>query len=177
MDEGEGVKLFSGDSSLVKSINKSNILKLIREDAPISRAALAKKTKLTRATVSALVEELITDHLVIEIGVGQSSGGRKPMLLEMNRHAGYVFGIDLRATEIVFIATNLDGESIDKVVFRYEDERDELRTLQQVIKIIQLEVSKLPESPLGLRGIGIGIHGFIEHPTQRILFEIGRAHV
>src|SRR5690554_3489077 len=90
MDEGGAVKIFSGDSSMLKSINKSSILQIIRKAAPISRAALAKQTKLTRATVSALVEELICDHLVIEIGMGESSGGRKPMLLEMNRDAGYV---------------------------------------------------------------------------------------
>lgn len=170
MNEGESVRSHLGDSSLIKSINKSHILQYIRQHAPISRAALAKQTKLSRATVSALVEELITDHLVIEIGVGQSSGGRKPMLLEMNRDAGYVFGIDLRATEIVFIVTNMYGESIDKIVFRYENEKDEQQTLQQVIKMIRLEKCKLPESPLGLCGIGLGVHGFVEFPSNRILF-------
>jgi predicted NBD/HSP70 family sugar kinase len=166
----EKVKFFSGDSSLLKSINKSSLLQIIREDSPISRASLSKQIKLTRATVSALVEELINEHLVIEIGIGESSGGRKPVLLEMNKEAGYVFGIDLRATEILFMVSNLRGERVEKTLYAYEDEKSQRNTLQQVIEIIKLEIDKLPNSPLGLIGIGIGIHGFVEFPTSRILF-------
>ncbi len=90
----------SGDSSLLKAINKEALLKLIRRFAPLSRADLSKRTKLTRATVSALIEELIQGHLVVESGIGSSSGGRKPMLLEINRRGGFVIGADLRATGI-----------------------------------------------------------------------------
>lgn len=143
---------------------------MIRQYAPLSRADLAKKLKLTRATISTLVQELIDDHLVIEIGPGESSGGRKPVLLEMNREAGFVFGIDLRATEILLIIANMYGEIQDHIMFRYEDGHDEQRTLRQVIDIIKLERDKLPHSPLGLLGVGIGIHGFVEYPSHRILF-------
>ncbi|UUZ86978.1 MarR family transcriptional regulator [Paenibacillus sp. P26] len=55
-------------------MNKSTLLGLVRLEGAISRAELAKRTKLTRATVSALVEELIAEHLVVETGTGESSG-------------------------------------------------------------------------------------------------------
>lgn len=155
---------------MLKSINKSSLLQIIREDSPISRATLSKQTKLTRATVSALVEELVNEHLVVEMGIGESNGGRKPMLLEMNREAGFVFGIDLRATEILFIVSNLCGEKVKKTLYSYEDEKNQQNTLQQVIEIIKLEIDKLPISPLGVVGVGIGIHGFVDFPTSRILF-------
>lgn len=155
---------------MLKSINKSSLLQIIREDSPISRATLSKQTKLTRATVSALVEELVNEHLVVEMGIGESSGGRKPMLLELNREAGFVFGIDLRATEILFMVSNLCGERVEKTLYSYEDEKSQQNTLQQVIEIIKQEIDKLPVSPLGVVGIGIGIHGFVEFPTSRILF-------
>jgi predicted NBD/HSP70 family sugar kinase len=161
---------FSGDSSLLKSINKSTLLKIIRAESPISRADLAKRTKLTRATVSALVEELIRDHLVAEIGIGESSGGRKPMLLEMNRGAGCVFGIDLRANEILFVVTDLLGGRVSVTSYDYKDPLDGNLTFMQLQEIIAAEQAALPESPLGLTGVGIGIHGFVEHPGGRILF-------
>lgn len=160
----------SGDSSFLKSINKSTLLGLIRTQSPLSRADLAKRTKLTRATVSALVEELIQDHLVIEIGIGESNGGRKPMLLEINRQAGFIFGIDLRATEILFLATDLQGDSKMRVAYDYVDAFNQDQTLRQLVEIIALERAKLPASSLGLLGIGIGVHGFVEHASSRIEF-------
>lgn len=164
------MKIVSGDSSWLKSVNKSSILQMIRQHAPLSRADIAKKLTLTRATVSTLVQELIDDHLVIEIGTGVSSGGRKPVLLEMNREAGFVFGIDLRSTEIILVIANMYGEMIDNIMFRYENEHDEQHTLQQVIDIIKHEREKLASTPLGLLGVGIGVHGFVEYPSHRILF-------
>jgi predicted NBD/HSP70 family sugar kinase len=161
---------FSGDSSLLKSINKASLLKIIREDSPVSRADLSKRTKLTRATVSALVEELIQDFLVVEMGIGESSGGRKPVMLEINREAGYVFGIDLRATEILLLITNLQGEKIQKTKIPYNNSTNQEESLEQIIQIIEREREALPVSPLGLTGISIGIHGFVEYPSSQILF-------
>ncbi|WP_217582073.1 helix-turn-helix domain-containing protein, partial [Lysinibacillus sp. GbtcB16] len=79
----------TGDLNLVKKINKSIVLHHIRTDSPISRARIAEMTGLTKATVSSLVNELIESSLVEEIGAGESSGGRKPMMLLFNGTAGY----------------------------------------------------------------------------------------
>lgn len=164
------LKIHSGDSSLLKLMNKSSLLQIIRSEAPISRATLSKQTKLTRATVSSLVEELIQDHFVTEIGMGSSSGGRKPMLLEINREAGFIFAMDLRATDILFIVSNLQGEKLKKSYYPYYNGADSAETLQQIIEMMNKEVKGLTDSALGLVGIGIGIHGFVEYPSSLILF-------
>lgn len=160
----------TGDHSLLKSINRSSVLDLIRRYGPISRADLAKITKLTRATVSAQVEELIAFHWVEETGIGQSSGGRRPTMLEINRSAGYFIGLDLRATEGLLLAVNLIGEPIRKKLFDYQDAHDPEITLKQVAAAVKELHAELPVSPLGLCGVGIGIHGFVEHPGGQILF-------
>ncbi|WP_259617525.1 ROK family transcriptional regulator [Paenibacillus doosanensis] len=160
----------SGDSSLLKSINKSTLLGLVKLHAPISRAELAKRTKLTRATVSALVEELIAEHWIMETGIGASSGGRKPMMLEMNHEAGHIIGVDLRSTNMLFIVTDRGGRIVRKALYPYEQAADAERVLLQLIRLLKRERQALPASPLGLVGVGIGIHGFVEYPSSRILF-------
>jgi len=165
------VQHVSGDSTMLKSMNKTTVLVLIKNEAPISRAELAKRTKLTRATVSALVEELIAEHRVAETGIGHSSGGRKPVMLEFNRQAGFVFGFDLRPTELVLIVTDWGGAHIHKRSFEYTDSTDADRTMKQVADIVREQCGLLPASPLGLMGVGIGIHGFVEYPSSRILFQ------
>ncbi len=73
-----------GTFQWMKSVNKSIILNKIRTDAPISRAQIAKETKLTPPTVSSNVKELIDQGIVIESKLGESQGGRKPTMLLIN---------------------------------------------------------------------------------------------
>ena len=48
----------TGDQTLVRQINLSLIMNILRTDAPISRASLSQKTKLNKTTVSDLINEL-----------------------------------------------------------------------------------------------------------------------
>ncbi|MCZ8512083.1 ROK family transcriptional regulator [Paenibacillus filicis] len=164
----------SGDSSFLKNMNKSTLLNMVRAQRAVSRAELAKRTKLTRATVSALVEELIEEHLVVETGTGESSGGRKPVMLELNASAGCVIGIDLRVTNLLMLVTDMRGVVLKKQVISYDSDPGGAagpdRRLNQIIGVLEEAVIALPESPLGLIGVGVGIHGFVEYPSGRIAF-------
>ncbi len=54
------------------------------EKGPISRVDISKITKLTRSTVSSIVDYLIKKDLIKEIGLTFSGVGRKAILLELN---------------------------------------------------------------------------------------------
>ncbi|WP_369404822.1 MarR family transcriptional regulator [Piscibacillus salipiscarius] len=77
---------------------------------PISRASIAERTQLNKGTVSSLVNELVEDKIVTETGPGQSSGGRRPIMLLFNSNAGYSIGIDIGVNYLLGILTNLNGE-------------------------------------------------------------------
>ena len=73
------------NQQLIKSTNIKNLFLLIQKNAGISRAALAKATHLSKATVSVLVDELIGRGYVIDCGTGTSlTTGRKPNTLTVN---------------------------------------------------------------------------------------------
>ena len=72
---------------VVKKENKSLVLDTIKKSAPISRATIATETGLNKGTVSSLVSDLINDHLIYESGPGESSGGRRPVMLLFNEEA------------------------------------------------------------------------------------------
>src|SRR5207244_11070811 len=71
----------------IRDINRQIVLNYVREREPISRAEIARETELQRSTVSAIVDCLIGEGLVEEIGAGESTGGRRPTLLRL-RTAG-----------------------------------------------------------------------------------------
>jgi predicted transcriptional regulator len=101
--------ILKADKTLIKKINNSSILKIIREKGPISRADIAKITALNPATVSSNVSALLESGIVIETGSGESSGGRKPILLELKTDAFHVIGVDIGMSKVMTAVTDLDG--------------------------------------------------------------------
>ncbi|UJF32968.1 ROK family transcriptional regulator [Paenibacillus hexagrammi] len=151
----------TGDLNLVKKINKSIVLHHIRTNSPISRARIAEVTGLTKATVSSLVNELIESSLVEEIGVGQSSGGRKPMMLLFNGTAGYAIGLDLGVQDCLAVLTDLTGKVIEEYIIEHNND-----SVDNVVNVLKSCISELigraPESVYGIVGIGIGLPGICD---------------
>ncbi|MCF2650599.1 ROK family transcriptional regulator [Niallia circulans] len=148
------------NQQLVKKENKSLCLNLIKNTAPISRAEIAQQTGLTKGTVSSLVSELLDKQLIYESGHGESSGGRRPVMLLLNEHAGYSIGIDLGVNYILGILTDLQGKIIHRINEKYVNLTFE-DTLQIIKNIITTLMDIAPESPYGVIGIGIGAPGII----------------
>lgn len=73
------------DQAFVKKVNQKLLLKEILKNSPISRAKLSEMTGLNKSTVSSQVSTLMKENLVFEIGQGQSSGGRRPVMLVFNK--------------------------------------------------------------------------------------------
>lgn len=151
----------TGDQSLVKQINKSIVFHTIKNKGPISRAQISKETGLNKATVSTMVSELIQETFIQEIGAGQSSGGRKPVLLYFNQHAGYAIGIDLGVNYILGVLTDLSGNVIGEVTNKLKDRTIDYVT-EKIFTVIESLIKQAPESPYGIVGIGIGVPGQVD---------------
>lgn len=83
------------NQQLIKNTNLKLLYNSIFENRGISRAALAKKTGLSRTAVSALIDELTENGFLYDSGTGDSAGvGRKPNCLELcsGNHYIAVFG-------------------------------------------------------------------------------------
>ncbi|MFD0620268.1 ROK family protein [Paenibacillus sp. GCM10027629] len=158
----------TGDQFLVKKINKSIVLDTIREHSPISRAAVSKMTGLNKGTVSSLVQELIDNGLILEIGTGKSSGGRKPVMLLFHETAGYAIGVELGVSSIRTLLTNLNGEMIEEDQ-RPLDTTDRGQVIEGLFSAIQAMIDRAPSSRYGIVGIGIGVPGIVDEKGQ-ILF-------
>ncbi|KPK51098.1 MAG: hypothetical protein AMJ63_13220 [Myxococcales bacterium SG8_38_1] len=83
------------------------ILNLLWRQREISRAELARRTSLSRSTVSAIVTDLLGTGLVEETRAGVSSGGRRPIMLEFQDQASFIVGIELGATHLSCVLTDL----------------------------------------------------------------------
>lgn len=93
------------------------VLDLIRAARAISRVELAAATGLTAPTISEVVRELITDGLVLEAGRGASTGGKPPVLVQLNTQARYSVGVQLERNTCVIVVVDLAGRPVARTSF------------------------------------------------------------
>ncbi len=151
--------MITGSKELIRDMNSHLILELILQEGTISRAALAKKSGLTKATVSTIVQRLLEQKLVIEVGNDNTSLGRKPILLTFQSSCGYALSIDVNADTISAMICNLKGENCQLRLYRNQAGREEILPLLHLI--VRDMTASLSDTPYGVVGIGLGIHGTV----------------
>ena len=154
-----------GTFQWMKSVNKSIILNKIRTNAPISRAQIAKETKLTPPTVSSNVKELIEQGIVLESQLGESQGGRKPTMLLINHLAFFVIGVDAGPEKINCILVDLAGTIIHRtssILITPITNEKYLAILKDCIHKCMQSTPSVMEKVVG---IGVAMHGVVEVET------------
>lgn len=142
----------------IKTHNRRLILRTIYDQGEISRAEIARITRLTRPTVSSIVAELIDQSLVAETGQTSSSGGKPARLLRLVPDSYYVIGLDLADSEFRGCLVNLRGEIRRRMVVPVPGSHGD-EALALVFKLVDMLISAA-DSPL--LGIGIGTPGLID---------------
>src|SRR3954447_17525526 len=74
------------DRQVMREHNRSVVLDVVRRSGPLPRTEVARRTALAKPTVSAIVDELLAEGVVREVGVGRSTaaGGRPPTYLDFD---------------------------------------------------------------------------------------------
>lgn len=162
------MKTKTWNQHIVKRENKKLVLNSIKEKAPISRADIANITGLNKGTVSSLVSDLINENLINESGPGESSGGRRPVMLSFNKTAGYSIGINLDVNYILGVLTDLDGNIVFENSVKIN--HDKFQVVKEILfEMIDLLIESAPPSPFGIIGIGIAVPGIVNNRGMLLL--------
>jgi len=163
------MKRTSWNQHVVKRKNKEMVLQKIIALAPISRADIAQLSGLNKATVSLLVSELIDEELIFESGPGESSGGRRPVMLLFNEQAGYSIGVDIGVNYTFGIVTDLAGNVIyekNHIINKSLSFDQQILLLKETIRTL---IEQTPPSRYGVIGIGIGVPGIVDNNGKVLL--------
>lgn len=105
-------RLLPADRVLIRGINQSILLNLIRTEAPISRPQLANLSGLSLVTVIKITASLLERNLILERDFAESTGGRKAGLLEINPEGGFVVGLIPQPESLTAVILNLSSELV-----------------------------------------------------------------
>jgi predicted NBD/HSP70 family sugar kinase len=164
-------KIVTGDYRLVKKLNSQIILNLIRINAPISGAELARITKMRPSTIMNILKHLEKKGLILKLGTGNSTklGGRKPILWEICGSYGYVLGIELELNNIQAILLDLKSQLIAKEVIKIE----KFNNIQDIVSNLREIIDSILDSNRVSRrhiiGAGIGVSGLVDSKNGIII--------
>ncbi|MBS6195004.1 MAG: ROK family transcriptional regulator [Clostridiales bacterium] len=158
--------MVTGSRELIRDMNRKLVLETIINEGPLSRAAISKKLGLTKATISAIVQELLDTAYVEEIGSDDTSFGRKPILLRFCRQNGYIFTLDLGVESATLMYCDLLGRNCR--LFQYPLHPNRENILPFLLQILNMHLASLPPTPFGVVGVSLGIHGTVQN--NRITF-------
>jgi predicted NBD/HSP70 family sugar kinase len=135
------------------------VASMLFHDGPSSRAELARRSGLTRVTMSDLVADLAADGVVVEHGMQASTGRGKPgVLVDVDRSGLHVVAIDLSRPEgFVGAVINVLGEDLHRETVPFPSGGSS--SAEQ--SIVGLTERLIAAAPGRILGIGVATPGIV----------------
>ena len=161
----------TGDQQLVKRINRSVLLRLLRAQPGLSRARLSLESGLTKSTVSALVRELLCENWLSEASapVAQTGLGRPSTPLRINGAVRILMGVEIGVQQMRLVCVSLTGEVLASA------QEPLASTLPQPAGTQAARMARqawldLTRNGLQLSGIGVCLPGAVDDTTGVVQF-------
>ena len=119
------------------AVLKQKILGLCINDGDFSLADLSKELGTSIPTTTKLVEELLEEGLLEELGKQGTTGGRRPSIFGLNPSAGYFVGVDIRRKFISYAVTDFKGSTIvyhEQLTYAVQNSEDSFIGLASFLK-------------------------------------------
>lgn len=149
----------------IRDINKRIVLNYIRDRAPISRAEIARETALQRSAVSAIVDSLQETGLIEEIGTGDSTGGRKPTLMQIKSGQPVALGVDVTPRTTTVAIADLSGRVLESESFSTCS--DACMMTRLILESVGGFVEKYKNYKLE---VGISVPGTVDHIAGAVIY-------
>jgi len=159
------MKTFLNNIDSKNQILKLQILSLCINDGNYSIAELSKEINTSIPTTTKLVEELIEDGYIEDLGKQGTNGGRRPSVYGLCPSAGYFVGTDVRKNGISIAITDFKGqliEYIESLPYIVESSENSFRKLSHII-LDQLEKTGISKE--SILAYGFNLSGRVNNET------------
>ena len=158
----------TGNSKFLKAYNETGILDLIRMKQAVSRAELSKETGLSPTAIGAIVSSLMEKEYIHEIGTGESSGGRKPVLLELKPGSWYSVGLDIEVDTVQYVLMDITGQVLHEGSVPLRVNTPEMTVMASEACVRQM-MRKFSIRKERLLGVGISVPGIVDSKSRRVV--------
>ena len=157
----------NGGLSHKNNIIKRNILGYMAKNGDTTLADLTKELKISVPTITKLVQELVDEGIVIDLGKVETPGGRRPNVYGLAHTTIYFAGVNVGRDRMNYVITDLHNN----VIYERTDENFELtdRTncLQTICNNIENFLANCEIERQKIIGLGLCIVGRVNTQQGR----------
>jgi predicted NBD/HSP70 family sugar kinase len=159
----------TGSLETLRRLNRLRVMNALRDEGLISRAEIARRTGLSRSTVSSLVSELQSDGLVIEHSEPAAAhgdhGGRPPILLSFDASAGVGVGIDFDHHHVRVAVSDLSSRILAERAQALDTDHLAHEGLDAAAALVEQVLAEANVEHERVIGAGMCLPGPIHRPT------------
>lgn len=151
-------------STSVRSINRARIISLVRRNPGLMRVDLSRISGLSKATVSALVDELVSQGFLFE----DSQGGtrQRRVGLYLNRDAGVAVGFEVSPGEVRGVVADMSMRILGRCSHPLPN-----NTVQTAVDALAtMYVELLADIALPCLGVVVSLPGPTDRADQILMF-------
>ena len=128
----------------------------------VSIAELVKAVKISQPLVASLVEDLLRSEVILDHGIGESVGGRRPNMYCINPDYQYVIGVEINLHTLNLAVFNLANKQIYREEVKYFDLENNESYLKALVEKIENVISILKIPREKYLAVGISIPGLVD---------------
>jgi predicted NBD/HSP70 family sugar kinase len=156
----------SGSLSSLRELNRLRIVDFLRINGTASRAELARRTGLSRSTVSTLVSDLQRRGIVVEQPgqfAGEGQPGRPAALLQLDPAAGAAIGVDFDHDRVRVAVSDLSRIVLAEASTRFDVDHDAVGALDLAADLVEQLLDEVDIGRDRVLGTGMALAGPIDH--------------
>lgn len=145
-------------------MQKRDIVSFLYRVGDLSKPEMCRLTNMTMPTIGRMLEELMEEGWVIDLGCGMSGGGKRPHIFSLNKDAAFVLGIDIGREYLKVAVFNLKHEVVDRI-FVYPsrlETADKDVVLQDICGRVESVLGVLNVDRARIRMAGVALPGLID---------------
>ena len=160
------------DYRFIRDINRAQVLNCIRLSGPLSRAAIARQTRLSRTSVGTIVDVLLGEDLVREgpaLSPPSAEVGRPGTLVALHADARMVLGVDIGRSHLTLLLTNLAAEERGIRSFPFTTAAGPVESLTRAIPTMHTFLADHQVAWDHLLGIGLSLPGPLDRTRRHLV--------
>ena len=152
----------SSRAPILVNKDEAEMLVILNRQDRVSRTEISNITGWSKAKTSHVVQKMTVTGYLIETGEGISQGGRKPRLLSINDRLGLLVGLDIGATSMDMVLSDVCGKILQRRSEQADVRKRPDEFLNHCTELILEMVIAQGRNPDQILGIGVGVPGPVQ---------------
>ena len=163
-----GLEKFLGESSSPMKKRKIQILTLLRQRGPMTRAEISRSSGIAKSSISLIIDELLKEGHVHQVRASSSNRskttkGRPGDLIEIDPSAGAAIGIEISFGRMVGVIGDASHEVLASRTIEIELKPSHNQILRDCQTLVTELMTATRITPSRILGLGLGIGSSIYH--------------